>query len=150
LTKKGKNKKMLRAGFALVTGAAAGLAGGFYQIRKGKWGEETYSFNDTESWVHTVIVDRGFFQDTLTVFRNHRTDKFIYDYEPPSPKFELDMARVTKYESYQPIKATVIAYERAKELDEKLKAARIHREGTLQERKTAEKMDLLKIIREFT
>lgn len=118
-------------------------------VRSGYAGEESKTFFDTKETVHTAIVRKGFLWHELNVYKNCRTDQFIYDFQQPTANFELDMAVCETSYHYKPIHVRVIPYAAADELNQKLKAARKPREGNLQQRKLEEKIELLQIIKDF-
>jgi hypothetical protein len=120
----------------------------WYLVRRGKLGEQVFTFEDGPDLVHTIHLDRGVLRDTLTVYENNRTDHLVYAYsvlqgfDQPKSNSHLDMADVDKYYSFRPIKATVITYDRAYQLEQKLR-------DSIKDRQLLEKKELNQIVHEF-
>lgn len=140
----------------LVLGGGIGSSAlmAFYGMRTGYFGTDKVDLCDSKITVHTASVRRGFLQDELTVWKNDRTDELLYAFEKPKANFHWSKATVHKFSSFKPFVVNITKYERADELDSKMKTAMTDaisktKTSNLESQKLDAQIALLQVIKQF-
>lgn len=121
----------MKKAFGLIAWGAAGY--GFVCLRRGTFGQEKKTVEDTASLCHRIYIDKGYLWDNVRTYYISRPEYWLNEGSPCGP---LTNAMSTEYSTFLPAVGEIIPYARDKDIDKEMtelweKIALLKPEGSL-------------------